>query len=83
MMNKNSQSTTENLEKALGDVECIAEIYSCSTRHVIRMVEAGKVPAPVRVGNLVRWRLRTGDPMTGVYDHIDAGCPNCHRSKSK
>jgi len=66
--------------KSLGDVQCVAGIYDCSPRHIYRMADAGKIPRPVKLGSLVRWRLRTGDPMTGVLDHIDAGCPDCRRA---
>ena len=66
-------------EKALGDVRAVATIYHCSAKHVYRMADAEKIPRPIKLGALVRWRLRTGDPMTGVYDHIEAGCPSCRQ----
>jgi hypothetical protein len=50
-----------------------------STRHIRRLVDAGKMPAPVRLGKLLRWRMKTGDPTTGVRDWVDAGCPSCER----
>ena len=65
--------------KSLGDVNAIALIYSCSPRHIYRMADAGKIPRPIKLGALVRWRIRTGDPVTGVLDHIDAGCPSCRK----
>ena len=65
--------------KSLGDVKTVAAIYDCSTRHVYRMADAGKIPRPVKLGSLVRWRLNTGDPITGVLDHIEAGCPSCRQ----
>ncbi len=65
--------------KKLADVQAAAAIYDCSTRHVYRMADAGLIPRPLKLGSLVRWRLRTGDPMTGVLDHIEAGCPNCRK----
>ena len=71
---------TESPEKSLGDVQVVSEICDCSTRHVNRMSDAGRMPAPVKLGALVRWRLRTGNPMTGVLDWIEAGCPSCRRS---
>ena len=64
----------------LGDVDAIAERLDCSARHVRRMADAGLMPRPVHVGRLVRFRLRTGDPKTGVLDWIEAGCPNCRPS---
>lgn len=76
MATENTQQTSEALDQALGDVHAVAKIYSCSDRHVFRMANEGKMPQPIKVGRLVRWRLRTGDPRTGVYDHIAAGCPS-------
>ena len=61
----------------MGDVDAIAALIPCSSRHVRRMADAGLMPRPVHVGRLVRFRLRTGDPKTGVLDWIEAGCPNC------
>ncbi len=66
--------------KSLGDVHCVAGIYDCSTRHVHRMSDGGKIPRPVKIGALVRWRLCTGDPNTGILDHIEAGCPPIRRT---
>lgn len=62
-------------------VDAVAAIVPCSARHVRRMSDAGLMPRPVNVGRLVRWRLRTGDPMTGVLDWIEAGCPPCRPPK--
>jgi predicted DNA-binding transcriptional regulator AlpA len=61
---------------ALLDVQGVADLLCCSTRHVYRLADRGAMPRPVRLSALVRWRLRTGDPMTGLLDWIDAGCPS-------
>ena len=65
----------------LGDVDAIAERLDCSARHVRRMADAGLMPRPVHVGRLIRFRLRTGNPTTGVLDWIEAGCPSCRSTK--
>jgi len=44
---------------ALLDVKAVAALLRCSERHVYRMADAGKMPAPVKLGALVRWP-RTG-----------------------
>ncbi len=41
---------------ALLDVRAVAHLLGCSPRHVYRLADAGRMPAPVRVGALVRWR---------------------------
>ncbi len=61
--------------RRLGDVGSVAGKLSCSVRHVYRMADAGKMPAPLRLGSLVRWDL----------DAIDAwiadGCPSCRDAR--
>ncbi|MCH7729881.1 MAG: hypothetical protein IH991_25935 [Planctomycetes bacterium] len=73
----NAKQVGEAPVKSLSDVRATAVIYDCSPRHILRMADDGRIPAPVKLGSLVRWRLRTGNPMTGVLDHIEAGCPSC------
>jgi excisionase family DNA binding protein len=51
------------------DVRAVAELLDCSTRHVFRLAEAGKMPQPLHIGRLVRWTAAE------VRDWIEAGCP--------
>lgn len=62
------------------DVQAVAEMLGCSTRHVYRLSDSGRMPRPVKLGSLVRWRRSTGDPMTGLDDWVTAGCPSCRRA---
>jgi predicted DNA-binding transcriptional regulator AlpA len=66
---------------ALGDVQAVADVCHCSARTVYRLADAGRLPRPVRIGSLVRWRMRTGDPLTGILDWIEAGCPSCREGR--
>jgi len=50
-------------------VEEVAAILRCSPRTVYRLIDAGKVPAPCRLGALVRW------PTSVVESWISEGCP--------
>ena len=75
--------STGTYDAGMADVEAAAAIIVCSTRHVRRMADAGLMPRPVHVGRLVRFRLRTGNPMTGVLDWIEAGCPSCRPTKAR
>jgi excisionase family DNA binding protein len=43
---------------ALLDVRAVAALLDCSTRHVYRLADAARLPAPVHLGALVRWRRR-------------------------
>lgn len=61
---------------ALLDIRQLSAKGLGSTRHIRRLVDSGRMPAPVRLGSLLRWRIETGDPMTGIDDWIAAGCPS-------
>ena len=41
---------------ALLDVQAVAAILNCSTRHVRRLADSGKMPSPIKLGALLRWR---------------------------
>lgn len=62
------------------DVRAVADMLGCSTRHVYRLSDAGRMPAPVKLGSLVRWRWSTGDPITGLQEWLNAGCPSVRRA---
>jgi excisionase family DNA binding protein len=58
---------------ALLDVRAVAALLNCSARHVYRLSDAGRMPPPVRLGALVRWRRQDLDAW------LDAGCPRCRQ----
>ena len=66
---------------ALLDVNAVAALLNCSPQHVRRLADAGRMPRPVRLNSLIRWRRSTGDSMTGVQDWVDAGCPSCREDR--
>ncbi len=43
------------------DVRAVAEMLNCSPRHVYRLADAGRMPAPIKLGSLVRWSRKTLD----------------------
>lgn len=51
------------------DVRAVAALLSCSTRHVYRLTDAGRMPQPVKLGTLVRWHRQS------VEAWIAEGCP--------
>jgi excisionase family DNA binding protein len=51
------------------DVQAVAEMLGCSQRHVYRLSDAGKMPAPIKLGSLVRWSA------TAIREWIGQGCP--------
>jgi excisionase family DNA binding protein len=63
----------ERTEAALIDVQAVAALLSCSTRHVYRLVDAGRMPRPVKLGALVRWNRQS------VMKWLAEGCPPIRR----
>jgi excisionase family DNA binding protein len=59
---------------ALLDVRAVAALLRCSQRHVFRLASAGLMPAPRRLGTLVRWSRQE------LLDWISAGCPPYRRA---
>ena len=58
-------------EPLLIDVQCVASLCGISTEHARRLADAGRCPAPVRLGNSVRWvRAR-------MVEWVNDGCPDC------
>jgi excisionase family DNA binding protein len=59
------------------DVRSVAVLLGgCSTRHIYRLTDAGRMPRPIRLGALVRWRRAE------VMSWIDGGCLPLRPSKS-
>lgn len=62
-------------EPALIDAAEFARMLSVSKPTIWRMREAGKLPPAIALtGQCIRWKLRTGNPATGVLDWIENGC---------
>jgi predicted DNA-binding transcriptional regulator AlpA len=58
------------------DISGLSKITGLSKPTLWRHHDTGLIPAGCKIGRAVRWRLRTGDPQTGVLDWVDAGCPS-------
>ncbi len=50
------------------DVGAVAALLNCSSRHVYRLADAGRMPRPVKLGSLVRWSRQS------ILDWIGRGC---------
>jgi predicted DNA-binding transcriptional regulator AlpA len=61
-------------EKLL-DVNSVAGLLGVSTRMVWRLSDGGRMPRPIRLGRLVRWKSDVID------EWITAGCPKSARRK--
>jgi excisionase family DNA binding protein len=61
----------------LFDVRAVAACLRCSVRHVYRMSDAGRMPAPVKFGALVRWRR------ADIERWLNEGCPAVRKIPSR
>lgn len=61
---------------AMLDVHGVAELVHCSSRHVRRLADSGRMPRPINLGSLVRWSR------AAIEAWIAEGCPP-HRGISK
>jgi excisionase family DNA binding protein len=63
---------------ALLDVKSVAALLGgCSTRHIYRMSDSGRMPSPLRLGALVRW------DRNALESWIAAGCPRVRHVAAK
>lgn len=69
---KSLRSATELL-----DARAVAELLSCSPRHVVRLADSDRLPRPVHLGALVRW-LRAD-----LEKWLAAGCPRVETNGSR
>ena len=60
----------EGRQPALLDAKEVARLLSCSQRSVRRLADSGRIPAPIRLGRLVRWSRQT------LQNWIAEGCPS-------
>lgn len=58
-------------EVRLLDVHAVAQLLSCSTRHVYRLADSGQMPRPRKLGALVRWDREE------LEKWLSDGCPTC------
>ena len=61
--------TPADASAKLLDVQAVAEMLGCSPRHVYRLSDGGKMPAPIKLGALCRWSA------AAIREWIDQGCP--------
>ena len=59
------------------DVDSLAVVLGCSTRHVRRLADMGAMPRPIHLGRLVRWNKNAVDQW------LAAGCPSCRPTKAR
>ena len=51
-------------------MEAVAKMLDCSVRHVYRLADADRMPRPLKLGTLCRWRADE------IRQWVAAGCPS-------
>jgi excisionase family DNA binding protein len=72
-----SVTAAEPSTAQLLDVRAVARLLGCSSRHVYRLSDGGRMPKPVKLGALVRWRRQA------LEDWIAAGCPALRNNSTR
>ncbi len=62
------------MENRLLDVQQVSTMLGCGQRSVWRFRDMGKLPAPVTLGRLVKWRA------VDMAAWIADGCPDCRKT---
>lgn len=70
-----TKSAPETVAELL-DAASVAELCGCSVRTVRRLADSGRMPRPVKLGSLIRWRR------TEVMDWIESGCQPVRPAKA-
>jgi excisionase family DNA binding protein len=63
------QTTQSGNDPLLLSARDVATLLQCSDKHIQNLRIAGRIPAPVKLGTLVRW------PRQVIEQWIEAGCP--------
>jgi predicted DNA-binding transcriptional regulator AlpA len=61
---------TGGRKRAMLTVYDLGERWGCSPRHVRRMADSGRIPRPIKLGNLIRW------PVASIEKWESDGCPH-------
>jgi len=61
----------------LVDIKETSAMLRCSARHIRRLASSGRMPSPLRVGGLVRWRR------SEIDDWIAGGCSSPPKRRAK
>ena len=64
---------------ALLDADAVGELLHCSARHVRRLADSGRMPRPVNVGALKRWR--SGELNAWIAGGCEAPAENLARRR--
>ncbi|WP_390854318.1 helix-turn-helix transcriptional regulator [Aporhodopirellula rubra] len=73
----NADAIADGRGRSMLSVDDLSERWRCSTRHVRRMADAGRIPRPIKLGNLCRW------PIALIEQWELDGCPNVRNANKR
>ena len=68
-MHKQHISPDLPTQSAMLTVNAVATMLACSPRTIYRLADTGRIPAPARIGGMVRW------PRESLERWVADGCP--------
>ncbi len=68
-MNTAATNPPADVPAGLLAVNDVARLIGCSPRNIHRLADSGKMPRPLKIGRLIRWRRLDLDAW------LAAGCP--------
>jgi len=78
MKNKKAKNPTPPPpEMELIKIQEVAKLLTCSMRHVHRMADAGRMPRPIKLGRIIRWRR------VAILEWIEADCPDLSKKRRR
>ena len=72
--NTGGRDGTPGESSLLVDVNDLAAMLKCSTRHVWRLADGGRMPRPYAIGALRRW------DRSAIAEWVRSGCPSCRKA---
>jgi len=73
-MQPTHEENHERVQTELLDSRAVAAMLGCGPRHVYRLSDTGRMPRPVKLGGLVRWRRAE------LLAWIEGGCRSLNPS---
>ena len=79
MQEQHTQPDTPDVphQPAMLTVDAVAMLLVCSPRTVYRLVDAGRIPPPYRLGGLSRWNPAV------IETWINQGCQPCRKPSGR
>jgi predicted DNA-binding transcriptional regulator AlpA len=71
------QATAPAITAVFISIDDVANMLDCSTRHVRRLADWGRIPKPVKLGAILRW------VKADLERWVTDGCPSSRKAGTK